>query len=88
VDTDFVNELAKKLADAVPAVAGNFGAVGTDLERHFRAMLLGAFERLDLVSREEFEVQRKVLERTREHLATLEADLEQIKTTLINDRSP
>ena len=43
-----------------------------DLERNLRAMLGAAFTRLDLVSREEFDIQREVLARTRARLAELE----------------
>ena len=43
-----------------------------DLERNLRAMLGATFTRLDLVSREEFDIQREVLARTRARLAELE----------------
>jgi len=43
-----------------------------DLQKNFRALLAGAFERLDLVSREEYDVQAQVLARAREKLAALE----------------
>ena len=43
-----------------------------DLERNFRAMLAATFARLDLVTREEYDVQAAVLARAREKLATLE----------------
>jgi BMFP domain-containing protein YqiC len=87
VDTNFVNDLARKLADAVPGFADRFGAAGADLERNFRSLLAGAFERMDLVSREEFEVQRKVLERTREQLTAMESDLAALKAELRHDSS-
>jgi BMFP domain-containing protein YqiC len=43
-----------------------------DLERNLRALLAGAFSRLDLVTREEFDAQARVLARTREKLEALE----------------
>jgi len=43
-----------------------------DLERNVRTLLAGAFTRLDLVTREEFEAQARVLARTREKLEALE----------------
>jgi BMFP domain-containing protein YqiC len=46
-----------------------------DLEKNLRAMLTSLFTRLDLVTREEFDVQRQVLLRTREQLTRLEAQL-------------
>jgi BMFP domain-containing protein YqiC len=72
MNTDFVSDLARRLAANVP---GGVRAAQADLERNFEALLQGAFSRLDLVTREEFEIQRRVLERTREKLAHLEADL-------------
>ena len=43
-----------------------------DLERNFRALLASTFERLELVSRDEYDVQVQVLARTREKLGVLE----------------
>jgi BMFP domain-containing protein YqiC len=59
-------------------ISGKLGQVlaespAKDLEKNLRAMLQGAFSRLDLVTREEFEVQQAVLLRTREKLAAMEA---------------
>jgi len=84
VDTNYVSELARKLARAVPGAGGDLDAMRADLERNFRGLLTGAFERMDLVTREEFDVQRRVLERSREKLAKLEvqvAALEQQSST-------
>ena len=44
-----------------------------DIEKNLRAALAGVFAKLDLVTREEFDVQREVLLRTREKLVALEA---------------
>lgn len=53
-----------------------------DLEKNLRALLTGLFSRLDLVTREEFDVQREVLLRTRENLTRLEAKLAEIEKNL------
>ena len=50
-----------------------------DLEKNLKAMLAGVFSRLDLVTREEFDVQREVLARTRAKLAELEAKLAELE---------
>jgi BMFP domain-containing protein YqiC len=50
-----------------------------DVEKNFRALFSSALARLDLVTREEFDVQAKVLSRTREKLAALEARLEKLE---------
>ena len=60
---DDINEKLKAVMAQSPAA---------DLERNLRAMLGAAFTRLDLVSREEFDIQREVLARTRARLAELE----------------
>jgi BMFP domain-containing protein YqiC len=53
-----------------------------DLEKNLRALLTSFFARLDLVTREEFEVQRQVLLRTREKLTQLEARVAELETKL------
>jgi len=50
-----------------------------DLEKNFRGMLSSAFGRMDLVTREEYDVQVQVLARTREKLAQLEARLAELE---------
>ena len=50
-----------------------------DLEKNLRALLAAAFGRLDLVTREEFDVQREVLARTRARIEELEAKLTELE---------
>ena len=52
-----------------------------DLEKNMRALIASAFSRLDLVTREEFDVQREVLARTRAKLQELEAKLADLEKT-------
>ncbi len=76
IDLAKIDDLARKLSELVPPGLKDARA---DLEQNFRATLQAGLSRLDLVSREEFEVQRAVLLRTREKLDALEkqlADLE------------
>ena len=65
----FLNELSARLAELASANPAK------DLEKNFRGMLSSAFTRMELVSREEYDVQAQVLARTREKLAALEARL-------------
>jgi BMFP domain-containing protein YqiC len=53
-----------------------------DLQKNMRALLEGAFTKLELVSREEFDVQADVLRSTREKLQLLEKKLEQLEDSL------
>jgi hypothetical protein len=50
-----------------------------DLERNLKSLLAGFFSRLDLVTREEFDIQRQVLLRTREKIERLEAKLAELE---------
>jgi BMFP domain-containing protein YqiC len=72
---DMIENLARMLADAVPQ---GLKSVRDDLEQNFQSVLRSGLGKLDLVSREEFEVQQAVLSRTREKLDALEARLESI----------
>ena len=74
-----MNELARKLASSVPI---DSDLLRSDLERNFLGLLRGTFERMDLVTREEFDVQRKVLERTREKLAALESEISALESRM------
>jgi len=76
MDSQFISELARRLADSLPEDARH---LRSDLEKNFQALLNTAFDRMDLVTREEFDVQRKVLERTREKLGRLEAELARLE---------
>jgi BMFP domain-containing protein YqiC len=81
IDNQAIRNLAEKLASSVPDGAA-LTTMRADIERNFRGLLTVAFERLDLVTREEFDVQRKVLERTREKLTALEAELQRLEERL------
>jgi len=67
-----LQDLVKKLADAVP---DGLQSVRSDLEKNFRSVLQSGLDKLELVTREEFEVQEVVLQRTREKLEALEERL-------------
>ena len=74
---DSIDKLARMLAEAVPQ---GLKSVREDLEQNFQAVLRAGLGKLDLVSREEFEVQQAVLQRTREKLEALEERLASIET--------
>jgi ubiquinone biosynthesis accessory factor UbiK len=74
-----LDELARQLAESVPE---NLKVLGQDLERNFKALLQSGLERMELVTREEFDLQRAVLERTRAKLETMEARLAELEKGL------
>ena len=64
-----IDEIVRRLVEAVPP---GVRAVQKDLESNFRAVLRASLTKLDLVSRDEFDAQMRVLERTRARLEELE----------------
>jgi ubiquinone biosynthesis accessory factor UbiK len=70
MDPRSLDDLARRLSAAVPP---GLVALRNDLEANFKAILQGGIAKLDLVSRQEFDVQAGVLRRTREKLEALEA---------------
>ena len=64
-----LDELISRLSAAVPP---GLHAVQADLEKNFRSILQSALAKLDLVTREEFDIQTNVLARTRQKLEALE----------------
>ncbi|MEQ1603104.1 MAG: accessory factor UbiK family protein [Methylophilaceae bacterium] len=69
VNLRFIDDLSLKFKELV----GSNPAV--DVEKNFRALLQGALTKLELVSREEFDIQAEVLRKTREKLENLEEKL-------------
>jgi len=74
-----LDDLARRLADSVPE---SVRALGRDLEGNFKAVMQSQLSKLDLVTRQEFEVQAAILERTRGKLAELEARLKDLEAKL------
>ena len=71
-DFQTLDELAKHLADVVPE---GLKAAPQELELRFRMLLEKGLAKMDVVSREEFEAQKKVLARAEQKLAELETKL-------------
>jgi BMFP domain-containing protein YqiC len=71
-----LDDLAKKLAASVPE---GLIHLRDDLEKNFRSVLQSGLAKLDVVTRQEFDVQAGVLKRTREKLEALEARLAELE---------
>ncbi len=73
LDPKVFEELSARLSAIVAA------SPAADIEKNARALLSGFFSRLDLVTREEFEIQAQVLQRTREKLKAIEERLDRLE---------
>ena len=76
IDNKALNELSERLANAVPE---SVKKTGEDIKQSFIKILQTGFTKLDFVTREEFDVQTKVLARTREKLTVLEKQLAELE---------
>jgi len=76
IDLRHIDDLAQRLAGLVPSGLRESGA---ELQDNFKAVLQSGLARLDLVTREEFDIQRAVLLRTREKLDALQRQVEELE---------
>lgn len=79
-DTKTIDDIANRLANAMPP---SFNHLKEDMEKNFHAILQGALARFDLVTREEFEVQKAVLAKTRQKLEVLEQRVAEIEQQVL-----
>ena len=73
IDKRVLDDLSARIDEALRA------SPAQDIERNLKTMLASWFDRLDLVLREDFDVQRKLLERAQAKLAELEARIAEIE---------
>jgi ubiquinone biosynthesis accessory factor UbiK len=76
-DPRLIDDLARRLAGSVPE---SVAALRRDLEQNFKGVLAGGLAKLDLVTREEFDVQAAVLKRTRAKLTALEKRIAELES--------
>ena len=74
IDKRLFEDLNQRIADAMRS------SPAADIEKNLRALLSTWFDRMDLVSREDFDVQKKMLERAQGKLAELEARLAELES--------
>jgi BMFP domain-containing protein YqiC len=79
MDPKILDDIARQLSAAVPA---DLQKLRDDLHKNFRAILDNAFSRMSLVTRDEFDAQQSVLNRTREKLEALEERLKEMEKNL------
>lgn len=76
IDAKKIEQIARQVQDALPQGVRN---LGDDVEKKIRQVLQAQLGKMDLVNREEFDVQTQVLLRTREKLTLLEQRLDQLE---------
>lgn len=74
LDNKLIDDISRKVSDMIA------GSPMADVEKNVRALLQTAFAKMNLVTREEFDVQTQVLQRTREQLNLLEQRLATLET--------
>ncbi|MGM0677910.1 accessory factor UbiK family protein [Ectothiorhodospira marina] len=84
IDNKSLDEMVRKLTGMMPESVQH---VQADIEKNLKAGLSGAFHRMDLVTREEFEVQAAVLERTRERLSAMELRVKALEKEFLVPRA-
>lgn len=80
INREFVDKLAQQIGDL-------FGrsTLPQDVQRNLRALIQSGFDKMDMVTRDEFDAQTAVLERTRTKLDQLEIQLSELTKQLSND---
>lgn len=81
-DPKAIDNLAERIAGAIPPGLTN---LKDDVEKNVHALLQSGLSKLDLVSREEFEVQKAVLAKTRARLEELEKRVEALEQRVLKD---
>ena len=83
LDPKKIEEVVESLSKAIPP---GLTAMQLDVEKNVRSALSGMFAKLDLVTREEFDVQSQVLQRTRAKLEVLVQKVAELEKTLASEK--
>lgn len=82
MDKRLLDELTSRVREAMQA------SPAQDLEKNLHALMVAFLDRFDVVAREDFEVQKKLLARAQEKLAALEARIAELEARIRSDRGP
>jgi len=83
LDTKFIDDLARQISASIPA---GLKEMQQDVEKNVRTLLQGTLAKLDLVTREEFDAQTRVLARTREKLEQLEKIISELEVQHLKEK--
>jgi BMFP domain-containing protein YqiC len=81
LNNPFINEISNKIREIINQ------SPAADLEKNLNALLKGAFTKMELISREEFDIQAEVLRNTREKLEKLEKQLAELEAQISGSKS-
>ncbi|HMJ49379.1 MAG TPA: accessory factor UbiK family protein [Burkholderiales bacterium] len=81
LNSKILDEMSKKISEVLAQ------SPVKDIEKNARALLVSLFARLDLVTREEFDVQQEVLKRTREKLGEMEKRVGELEASLLQKKN-
>jgi hypothetical protein len=81
-DKKFLDDIIKSLCETLPS---HLQEIKKDIEKNFNTILQNVFNKLDLVTREEFDAQTKVLARSRKKIEALEAKVKELEK-IINEK--
>jgi len=83
---DVISDISQKILDNIPeGVKSTFESLGSDMDNTIKVIVKQVVEKLDLVSREEFDVQSEILQRTRLKLEALEKQVTALEKKLDNN---
>ena len=84
IDQKFFNDLTKQIDALIPDDVKHISA---DLDKNIKTLIQSAFTKIDLVTREEFDAQTKVLARSREKLERLEKHIQELERVQANQKA-
>ena len=80
-DTQALDEIVRKVSAAIP---DDLKSAKQGLEKNVRAATEGVFQRLDLVTRDEFDVQAKMLSKSQQRIKELEQRIQELEQKILN----
>ncbi|KGA39873.1 ubiquinone biosynthesis accessory factor UbiK [Pectobacterium odoriferum] len=85
IDPKKIEQIARQVHESMPK---GIRELGDDVEKKIRQVLQAQLTRLELVNREEFDIQTQVLLRTREKIARLEQRMTELEAKLSTEEKP
>lgn len=83
IDNQTINQLSDRISELLPP---GLQQVKADFDSRVKQLLQQQLSSLEMVSREEFDIQARILERTREKLESIETKLKQLEASLAQNR--